>query len=298
ANQAAVPSAALTRQTTCSASMEIQPCRALPPPMGQPGIRSACMIASSSTWLQVPMKAETKAAPQPMGRNSGWRIRRRPKPPRYLPLGAASRASTVAPSQVWVMPCSSPLPVSITSNGWMSMTICVQPNTSSEKPPRNADLISRPGPMCRGVKGMSGSARVLLHERRLQLHRADAVDPAVDIVVAVDQADAAHLGADLHHRGRALDLQVLDDDHGVAVGQRGAVGVAHDLHVPGVGLGGFAPHPGMAAFRAGQAAAVGVGVFGAAGGAGRQGVHAVTSTRSTLVKPRGNMWPRLARAPS
>src|SRR5690606_40539111 len=102
--------------------------------------------------------------------------------------------------------CISPLPVSITTSGWMSMTTCAQPNTISEKLPRNADLISRPGPMCRGVKGMGGSARVLLHEFRLQLHRADAVDPAVDVVVAVDQADVADLGADLHHRGGALDL--------------------------------------------------------------------------------------------
>src|SRR5690606_29877861 len=50
----------------------------------------------------------------------------------------------------------------------------------------------------------------LAHELRLQAHLADTVDPAVDVVVAFDQADVAHPGAHLHHQRRALDLQVLD----------------------------------------------------------------------------------------
>ena len=39
-----------------------------------------------------------------------------------------------------------------------------------------------------------------LHELRLELHRTDAVDLAVDVVVAVDEADVLDLGADLHDR--------------------------------------------------------------------------------------------------
>ena len=38
----------------------------------------------------------------------------------------------------------------------------------------------------------------LLHELRLQLHRADAVDLAVDVVIAFDQADILNLRAHLH----------------------------------------------------------------------------------------------------
>ena len=38
----------------------------------------------------------------------------------------------------------------------------------------------------------------LAHELRLQLHRADAVDLAVDVVVAVDEADVLNARADLH----------------------------------------------------------------------------------------------------
>src|SRR5690606_9374920 len=51
----------------------------------------------------------------------------------------------------------------------------------------------------------SGSASDLAHELRLQLHGADAVDLAVDVVVAIAQADVLDLGTDLDHQGRALD---------------------------------------------------------------------------------------------
>ena len=40
----------------------------------------------------------------------------------------------------------------------------------------------------------------LLDELRFQLHSADAVDLAVDIVVSRDDADVPDLGADLDHR--------------------------------------------------------------------------------------------------
>ena len=66
------------------------------------------------------------------------------------------------------------------------------------------------------------------HELRFQLHCADAVDLAVDIVIAFDQADVLHLGADLDHQRRAFDLEILDHGHAVSVLQRVAIGVADD----------------------------------------------------------------------
>ena len=41
----------------------------------------------------------------------------------------------------------------------------------------------------------------LLHELRLELHRTKAVDLAVDVVIAFDQANVLHFRADLEHRG-------------------------------------------------------------------------------------------------
>src|SRR5699024_2719148 len=66
----------------------------------------------------------------------------------------------------------------------------------------------------------------LLDELRLQLHRPEAIDLAVDVVVLVDQANLPDLGTGLECRAGALDLEVLDDDDGVTVGQHVADGVA------------------------------------------------------------------------
>src|SRR5450830_432518 len=99
----------------------------------------------------------------------------------------------------------------------------------------------------------------LLQEDRLQ-HELTLVGLAVHVVVAVvvHQADALDLGAFLQHRGAALDLQVLDQQHGVAVGQGLAVGVTDHAVASG----------------ADELVAVGVGVFKPALGAGgRGGTH-------------------------
>ena len=40
----------------------------------------------------------------------------------------------------------------------------------------------------------------LLNKLRLQLHRANTVDLAIDIVIAIHQANVLHLGTDLHHQ--------------------------------------------------------------------------------------------------
>src|SRR3546814_453421 len=57
----------------------------------------------------------------------------------------------------------------------------------------------------------------LLHELGFQLHRPEAIDLAVDVVVLVDQANVAYLGPGLERRGSALDLEILGDRHRVAV---------------------------------------------------------------------------------
>lgn len=66
----------------------------------------------------------------------------------------------------------------------------------------------------------------LLYKLRLQLHRADAVDPAVDVVIAFNQFDALDLGAYFHHQRGAFDFQVLDHGHGIAVSQPIAMYIA------------------------------------------------------------------------
>ena len=75
----------------------------------------------------------------------------------------------------------------------------------------------------------------LLHHSRLELHRAEAVNLAVDIVVFLPgpgikiEANAAHLGAGLERLRGALDLEGSGDGDGVAVGKR----IAHRVHDDG-----------------------------------------------------------------
>lgn len=83
--------------------------------------------------------------------------------------------------------------------------------------PRRADIDTVPGRrhsrarLCensrgrkclkRGLQGgRSPAALRLFHKFRFQLHRANAVDFAVDIVVAADEADVFHLGTDFDYR--------------------------------------------------------------------------------------------------
>ena len=54
-----------------------------------------------------------------------------------------------------------------------------------------------------------------------------AFDPAVDVVIARAQPYAFHPRAHFQRARGALHLEVLDEGHGVAVGQQIAVGVAH-----------------------------------------------------------------------
>src|SRR3990167_2864980 len=105
-----------------------------------------------------------------------------------------------------------------------------------------------------------------LHELGFQLHGANAIDLAVDVVVAFHEADIAHLGADLHHRRCALDLQVLDHRDAVSVLKHVSMGITHH--------GGLIGHcrsrnhgPFMGALGADVVPAIFVGVFRTAGGA-------------------------------
>src|SRR5690606_40925126 len=68
----------------------------------------------------------------------------------------------------------------------------------------------------------------LLDDAGLELHLAEPVDLAVDVVAvhAVDKPDAADFRAHLDGRGGALDLEVADHHDGVAVGQHVADRVA------------------------------------------------------------------------
>lgn len=98
----------------------------------------------------------------------------------------------------------------------------------------------------------------LLHKLRLEAHCPKPFDLAVDIVVAIGEADVLDLGSRLDWAGRALHGQVFDHDHGIAVGEDIAVGV---LHYQARGLlhrlGGV---PFMATFGAGQQFAGGIGI--------------------------------------
>jgi len=85
---------------------------------------------------------------------------------------------------------------------------------------------------------------------------------------ALRQADAFDLGAFFQHDGRALDLQIFDQDHRVTVGQRVAVGI-QDGAIAGLGVGGSViiiggQRPLESAIRAHKLETVGVGVVQAA----------------------------------
>lgn len=114
----------------------------------------------------------------------------------------------------------------------------------------------------------AGGGSALFDEFRFQAHGAEAFDLAVDVVIALHQADVLDLGAHLQGGGAALDLQVLDEGDGIPVLQDIPVGVPDDglLLLRCIQRQG----PLMGAFRADKPAVALVGVIRLAGGAGRQ----------------------------
>ena len=57
----------------------------------------------------------------------------------------------------------------------------------------------------------------LFHELGLQAHCTEAIDFAVDVVVAVDQSDILHFGAHFYDAAGPFQLQILDDGYGIAI---------------------------------------------------------------------------------
>src|SRR5690606_37018055 len=112
----------------------------------------------------------------------------------------------------------------------------------------------------------------LLDDAGLELHLAEAVDLAVDVVAVhgIDEPDATHLRADLDGLRAALDLEVADHDHGVAVGEHVADRVTD--HRGGVVVGVLAGCPLVGALGAHEQRAHLVGVLARALGARGQGV--------------------------
>ena len=87
-------------------------------------------------------------------------------------------------------------------------------------------------------------------------------------MVAIDQADALDLGAFFEHGGRAFDLQVLDQNNRIAIGQRVAIGVLDDAARFFALVSGGGGGPLVATVWADKITAIGVGVFKCALGAG------------------------------
>jgi hypothetical protein len=54
------------------------------------------------------------------------------------------------------------------------------------------------------------------------------VDFAIDLVVAVDEADILGLGAALERASAAAQFEIFDEDDGIAIGQDRAVGILDD----------------------------------------------------------------------
>ena len=89
---------------------------------------------------------------------------------------------------------------------------CSSPSSRPEGPPRPRGRRGRPRredpPPCSPTRLRRFQTKrysaTFFDELRLQAELAEARDPAVDVVVAVDEADAADFRADLHHRRRPL----------------------------------------------------------------------------------------------
>jgi hypothetical protein len=117
-------------------------------------------------------------------------------------------------------------------------------------------------------------------------YEAALVHLAVDLVVAVDPANTLDLAAHLEGDRRALDLQVLDQHHGIAVRQKLTVGVADDGFGVVVLGAGFCNRSFVAAVSANIVVAIRVGVGQGALGTGRVDVgHGVCVRQAGVGEP-------------
>ena len=120
----------------------------------------------------------------------------------------------------------------------------------------------RPGP--RQHLGL-GARSAFFDEFGFQTHGAESVDLAIDVVIAVHQADVFDLGAHLQGRGASLHLQILDEGDGIPVLQHIPVGVPDDqLRFGGIGFQSQGPF--VSAFRTNEHPVAFVGVLGLAFG--------------------------------
>ncbi len=67
---------------------------------------------------------------------------------------------------------------------------------------------------------------------RLEPHGAKSINLARDVMLAIDQANVLHLGSGFDRLRRSLNGQVLDDNDGVSVLKRVAVGVQDLIRIP------------------------------------------------------------------
>ena len=101
----------------------------------------------------------------------------------------------------------------------------------------------------------------LFDELGLELHRADSIDFAVNIVIGSGiDPDVFHLGSDFQGGGGSFYLEVFGELHGVSALEFVSVSVPQDL---GFRVGsGFFSRPFVPAIGAGKERAAFVGVFG------------------------------------
>src|SRR4051794_6393593 len=93
-----------------------------------------------------------------------------------------------------------------------------------------------------GLVASDDEANLRLPQKFRAQHQAlDLVGAALDLVLVVGEVNVSDHGAALQHRGRALQLQVLDQRDAVALGEQRAVGIP-DLDVHGVSFSETVKH--------------------------------------------------------
>src|SRR5699024_2715555 len=105
-------------------------------------------------------------------------------------------------------------------------------------------------------------------ELRLQAHRPESINLAVDVMVTIDQADIPDLGSYLHDSARSLELQIFDDGDAISILQHVSDGVTVNTFIR-FGHGFGLSHPFVATLGADiESAAILIGKAGLALGTG------------------------------
>lgn len=104
-------------------------------------------------------------------------------------------------------------------------------------------------------------------------HEISGVHLAIDLMVTAYQANALDLGALLEGDGRTFDLQILDQDHRIAIGQGLAIGVFDQSGRLVFRICGDLDGPFVATIGADEVIAVRISVFLRTKWAGGEGGH-------------------------